>query len=269
MRLYLTFILLAVTLNARAYKPEPEYWIRPDSLGLTYVEKRLTTPDKAELLSWFLPTPVSKPLGKTLLIAYAGTGNMANCVYYANAFLKAGFDVVLFDYRGFGHSSTFTVNPDQLYYNEYVTDMLTAVRAAKKEFPKNKVGILSFSMSTIMATLVAQREPVDFIIAEGFVQNPQAIAAFWKRQGNRIIILPEGVRSYAETIRNVKCPMLLIAGTEDLITTSASSKAVVAQRSNRQLLTFKGDHLQATQVWKIKEFADGYVKRIKEFVVKV
>jgi len=114
MRLYPLLFFYFLALTTKAYKPEPEYWTRPDSLGLKYVEKQLTTPDKAQLLSWLLPTTSSKPLKKTLIIAYAATGNMANCVYYANEFLKAGFDVVLFDYRGFGHSSAFEVDPQTL-----------------------------------------------------------------------------------------------------------------------------------------------------------
>lgn len=269
MRLYhfLFFCLLALT--TKGYKPEPEYWTRPDSLGLTYVEKRLITPDKAQLLSWLLPTSSPKPLKKTLIIAYAATGNMANCVYYANEFLKAGFDVVLFDYRGFGHSSTFAIDPKRFYYNEFVTDFQTAIKAAKTQFPTNQVGVLSFSLSTLLATLAYQQEPFDFMIGEGYVSDPIAITSYWKRVANREFTLPSGVEAYPNATRKMKCPLLLLAGTKDEITPLSTSQAVVAQRPNRILLTYKGDHLQGTTVWKEREFADGYVRRIKEFAEKI
>ena len=237
--------------------------------GLKYVEKRLITPDGAQLLSWLLPTPVAKPLGKTLVIAYPGTGNMANSVYYANAFLKAGFDVVLFDYRGFGHSSKFAVNPDLLYHNEFITDLQTALKAAKVQFPGNKVGIWAYSMSTILATFVAATEPVDFLIAEGYVRDPSAVVAFWKKDSDRTLLLHKQTANYAEMINRVSSPMLLIAGTKDPITPVSDAQIVAAQRSNRILLTYEGDHLQATDAWKEKEFADGYVRRVKEFVNKL
>lgn len=261
------FCFLIAT-DAKAYKPEPEYWIRPDSLGLKYIEKTLTTPDNAQLLSWLLPTPVAQPLRKTLVIAYAGTGNMANSVYYANAFLKAGFDVVLFDYRGFGHSSKFDVKPDRLYHSEFVTDLQTAIKAAKAQFPKNKTGVLSFSMSTILATLANRQEPIDFLIGEGYVNSPESIVQFWRKDSNSIITLPEQTVNYSQAVSQVKCPMLLIAGTEDPITPLSAARSVVAQRSNRRLLTYKGDHLEAAKVWQEKEFADGYVRRIRDFVVR-
>ena len=161
----LLVLLLLVAPLANALPPERNYYITPDSLNLHYVQKTLVTPDKAKLLSWMMTTKSTKPLRTTLIIAYpASGGNMANNLHYADAFLKSGFDVVLFDYRGFGHSSNFTINPDYLYYNEYVTDMETAIIAAKKKFPKNRLGILSFSAGTILATLAVQNQPVDFLI---------------------------------------------------------------------------------------------------------
>lgn len=265
MRLTLLFIFCCLTLTSRAFKPEPEYWIRPDSLGLKYVEKRLVTPDKAQLLSWLLPTSATKPLKKTLIIAYAATGNMANCVYYADAFLKAGFDVVLFDYRGFGHSSTFEVDSKRFYYDEFVTDLQTAIKAAKTQFPGNKVGVLSFSISTLLATLAYQQVPFDFLIGDGYVSDPAAIVAYWKREANREFILPNSATTYSSAVRKIRCPMLLIGGTKDEITSLSSSQQVIAQDSHRSLLTYEGDHLQATQVWKEQVFADGYVRRIRDF----
>lgn len=269
MRLYHLLFFCFLALTTKAYKPEPEYWTRPDSLGLNYLEKRLTTPDKAQILMWLLPTPSPKPLKKTLIIAYAATGNMANCVYYANAFLKAGFDVVLFDYRGFGHSSPFEVDPKRFYYNEFVTDFQTAIKAAKTQFPTNQVGVLSFSISTLLATLAYQQEPFDFMIGEGYVSDPMALTAYWKRVANQEFTLPSGAESYTHATRKLKCYLLLLAGTKDEITPLATSQAVVAQRPNRRLLTYKGDHLQGTAVWKEREFADGYVRRIKEFAERI
>lgn len=181
MNRYLLFVFVLVAQIANALPPERDYWITPDSLGLSYVQKTLVAPDKAELLSWMMTTKAAKPLRTTLIIAYpASGGNMANNLHYANAFLKAGFDVVLFDYRGFGHSSAFKTDPAHLYYNEYVTDMQTAIAAARKQFPNNKLGILGFSASTILATLAVPEQPVDFIVGEGYVSDPQRIVDFWK-----------------------------------------------------------------------------------------
>lgn len=254
-----------------ALPPEHDYYITPDSLGLSYVQKMLATPDGAQLLSWMLTTKSAKPLKTTLIIAYpASGGNMANNLYYADAFLKAGFDVVLFDYRGFGHSSNFTIDPDYLYYNEYVTDMETAIMATKKQFPNNRLGVLSFSASTILATLAVQNQPVDFLIGEGYVRDPQRIIDFWRKEDpTRQLILPAGSNAHMEATRRVKCPMLLMTGTKDDVTPPSDVQAVAAMRPNRKVLLYDGYHLEGTNKWKEKEFADGYVRRIRQFVASL
>ncbi|MPR31801.1 alpha/beta hydrolase [Salmonirosea aquatica] len=268
-RLLLAFFFFVPSI-ASALPPEREYWITPDSLGLDYVQKELVTPDGARLLSWSLPTKSSEPLHKTLLITNATTGNMANMLHYAKAFLAAGFDVVLFDYRGFGHSSDFPKDPAYLYYNEYVTDMETAIVAAKKQFPENQLGILSFSASTILATLAVQKRPVDFIIGEGYVRDPSRIIEIWKVMDPSLkLVLPAGAEGYVQATRRIPCPMLLMTGTQDDITPPADVRAVADMRPNRTFLLYEGHHLQATIVWEENEFADGYVRRIREFVTSL
>lgn len=269
-RSILIFLLLVSPL-VNALPPEREYYITPDSLGLSFVQKTLVTPDNAKLLSWMLTTKSVKPLKTTLIIAYpASGGNMANNLYYSDAFLKAGFNVVLFDYRGFGHSSDFTINSEYLYYNEYVTDMVTAILAARKQFPKNRLGILSFSASTILASLAVQDKPVDFLIGEGYVRDPQRIIDFWKKEDPaHRLILPQGANAYVEATRRINCPMLLMTGTKDDITPPADVQTVAAMRPNRRVLLYDGYHLEGTDKWKEKEFADGYVRRIRQFVTSL
>lgn len=244
----LLILLLLVAPLANALPPERNYYITPDSLGLSYVQKTLVTLDKVELLSWMMTTKSTKPLRTTLIIAYpASGGNMANNLYYADAFLKAGFDVVLFDYRGFGHSSNFTIDPDYLYYNEHITDVETAIMAVKKQFPNNRLGILSFSASTILATLAVQNQPVDFLIGEGYVRDPQRIVDFWRKEDpTRQLMLPERSNAYVEATHRVKCPMLIMTGTKDDITPPADVWAVAAMRPNRKVLLYDGYHLEGT-----------------------
>lgn len=267
MKAILLLLFLSSIQAANALPPERSYWITPDSLGLRYVSNRLITPDGAELQSWMLSTKAAEPLKATLIIVYAGTGNMANSVYYADAFLKAGFDIALFDYRGFGHSSDFAIDPAYLYYNEYITDLKTAIVAAKKQFPENSFGVLSFSMSTILATLAAKDQPIDFLVGEGYIRDPQLIVDFWKKEdpGHRLV-LPKGADTYVKATQRISCPMLLLTGTKDDVTPPSDVRAVAALRPNRKVILYNGHHLEGTEAWKEKEFADGYVRRIREFV---
>ncbi|WP_020607568.1 hypothetical protein [Spirosoma spitsbergense] len=44
MKTYVLFSFLLVAQVANAFPPDRDYWITPDSLGLTYVQKELVTP---------------------------------------------------------------------------------------------------------------------------------------------------------------------------------------------------------------------------------
>jgi predicted alpha/beta hydrolase len=75
------------------------------------------------------------------------------CRKYGRRFTQNGFDIWVYDYRGFGKSDDFKINVDQLYYTEFVNDLSAVVDSAMAARPKNKIGLYGFSMGTIISTL--------------------------------------------------------------------------------------------------------------------
>jgi len=63
--------------------------------------------------------------------------------------------------------------------------------------------------------------------------------------------------------------MLLMTGTKDDVTPPSDVRAVAAMRPNRKLLLYDGYHLEGTEKWKENQFADGYVRRIRQFVTSL
>lgn len=261
------FLLCLLFLPALGFavKPERHYYLRPDSLNLPFRETRLRTPDGAELLSWILPSNAPKPLKTTLVFAYGDAGNMGSTLFLAKALLGAGFDLLLFDYRGFGHSSAFPMDSTRLFYNEFATDLDTALRAARREFPANRLGVWSFSMGTIVATICLRKRLVDFLIADNYVKSPVGAVAFYKSIG-RTVTLPPDSEQYPALTRRLTCPILFFGGTDDDVTPLANAQTVAAQRPNRRVVTYRGWHGEATKALTRKTYADGYVAEIVRFV---
>lgn len=262
--------LLLSTASAWAIKPLATYWARPDTLGLNYQDLTLTTPDHVQLAAWLVAPVAGAPAQNTTIVVAGGdSGNMASNIYTAAA-LAAGYQVLLFDYRGFGHSDAFAINQNYLYYPEFTTDLRTALAAARQRAPQQRVGVLGFSMGTIMGAEVAATAPCDFLLTVGYVASPQAVSAYYRRiRPERPVLLPDAAAAYGQVAPKVSCPWLLIAGTTDKATPLADSQAVArAARAGqrRKALAIKGDHQASMLAFAAGKPSVPYVKAVSRFL---
>lgn len=272
--LVLLCVLLSASQTAWALKPDRVYQQTPDSLGLVYKAKVLTTADGYAINTWTIAPSAAADKHTTIVLAYQDFGNMSYFLNQANALSRAGYQVVTFDYRGFGHSADFSLNSSQLYYAEFAEDLRTVVRAARQQFPKQRLGVLSLSMGTIVAATVAAEGKLDFLVGEGFVTNLQALVSRVKQAKNKDVLLPAAASSYARVLPRVKCPLLVFAASKDTFTPAADSVQLVAQRPRtRELAQFEGGHLEGFYVLSgqpvtSETYGQLYVERISTFLNK-
>lgn len=270
LRVSLLCLFLLQAALAWALKPSRDWAATPDSVGLTYQTLTLATPDHAQLATWVIePAALAPDQHTTLVLAYGDAGNMGNWVHQARALAGAGYRVYLFDYRGFGHSSDFVIDPSHLYYHEFALDLAAVLADAKRRYPQSRTGILGFSMGTILGAEVAAAHRCDFFLAEGYVGSPQAVVASVLKNKHKQLSLPTEAAHYARLAPRINCPWLLIAGTQDVNTPLADSAAVVqaARRGQRrQLVPFAGEHSAGFYTLSDKEFGDLYVGAIRRFL---
>ena len=91
-------------LNALLYFPATELRLSPGDAGLAFTEVAVRTDDGEQLGAWWIPTGARPVLGHVLLF-HGNAGNIGDRLGHALALTEAGFDVFLFDYRGFGAST--------------------------------------------------------------------------------------------------------------------------------------------------------------------
>jgi len=267
----LCLLLLLQTASAWALKPVATYWAKPDTLGLKYQDLTLTTPDHVHLAAWLIAPQAGAPAQNTTIVMAGGdSGNMASLIFPAAALAAAGYQVLLFDYRGFGHSDAFAINQDYLYYPEFTTDLRTALTEARRRAPRQRVGVLGFSMGTIAASEAAAATRCDFLLTVGYIASPQDIAAYYQRtRPERPVLLPAAAAAYGQVAPRVKCPWLFIAGTEDKVTTLADSQAVARaarRRQRREVLPIKGDHMGSMLVFSNDEASVPHVQAVQRFL---
>ena len=95
-------------LNSLLYLPERELLETPADRGLGYRELSLRTEDGERLHGWWVEASAER-LG-SILLCHGNGGNVGDRVRHAQLLSRAGFDVLLFDYRGYGRS---TGKPDE------------------------------------------------------------------------------------------------------------------------------------------------------------
>nr|WP_299203916.1 alpha/beta fold hydrolase [uncultured Brumimicrobium sp.] len=250
-------------------KPDSTYHSTPDALGLIYQTNRIATSDsKAELNSWMVKADSNIENGTTLILCYGDSGNMSYWLNQAGILSQVGYDVLLFDYRGFGNSSSFAIDPDQLYYDEFATDLKTVISWAKRNLQFKNLGVISFSMGTIVSTIALQTEKVDFLIGEGFVLDPMEIKNKVLKLKGKEIILPGSSDGYLQMVSNLKLPILLFSGIKDEFTTTMDSEKVINMSENRTLVKFEGNHLEGFTKLSGKYYGEGYLESINHFLVK-
>lgn len=224
--------------------------------------------DGYSINTWVIKPTAGKDKKITLVLTYADSGNMSYWLYHIKALTDNGFTVVAYDYRGFGKSSDFEINPLNLYYNEFATDLVAVLGWTKKNIKGNKTGVLAFSMGTIVATLALQDEKVDFLIGEGYVYEPNTYASKIKLLKDRDIVLPKGADRYSAKLKKIKCNMLLVAGEKDKFTTIEDSIKIAQQRNNRATLTHSGNHTEGFITMTQDSFGDLYINELTKFTQK-
>jgi pimeloyl-ACP methyl ester carboxylesterase len=247
MRILLLCLALLAAGPALAIKPVATYWARPDTLGLKYQDLTLTTPDHVHLAAWLIaPTATAPDQHTTVVVAGGDAGNMASNIFTAATLAAAGYQVLLFDYRGFGHSDAFAINQNNLYYPEFATDTRAALAEARRRSSHQRVGLMGFSMGSLVGSEAAATTNCDFLVTVAYVASPQNVVSYYQRvRPERPVYLPAEAATYSRVAPKVNCPWLFIGGTEDKATTLTDTMAVARaarRRQRREVLPIPGDH---------------------------
>ncbi|HYY22533.1 MAG TPA: alpha/beta fold hydrolase [Thermoleophilaceae bacterium] len=94
--------MLRPLLHSLLYFPARELAQTPDQAGLDYRELALATDDGERLHGWWVGARAAR-VGH-MLLCHGNAGNVGDRVTHAALLTAVGFDVLLFDYRGYGRS---------------------------------------------------------------------------------------------------------------------------------------------------------------------
>jgi dipeptidyl aminopeptidase/acylaminoacyl peptidase len=137
----------------------------PFETGVRWQDVVVTAEDGSAMAGWLLLRSESAP---AVLACGGYRGRRADLLGISSALWRAGFNVLLFDYRGHGDSSAAASRPAPVTvgYRE-LADARAALGVLRERFPGSRLGVIGFSMGAAIALMVAAREPgVGAVVAD-------------------------------------------------------------------------------------------------------
>ncbi|MEY2987794.1 MAG: hypothetical protein RJB13_1315 [Pseudomonadota bacterium] len=144
--------LIASGCNSLFYYPDALKYTLPEQLSEKFDDFRIPVGSQGETLhAWHLHSPVKSKKG--LIVHFHGNAqNMSAHVQFVWWFLQEGYDLLTFDYRGYGQSDG---KPSRENSVEDATAVLSAARQIAKEGP---IFIVGQSLGGAIAVAALQRQ---------------------------------------------------------------------------------------------------------------
>lgn len=183
------FILLTVSFSSFALNPSRQYAVVPSDYGLDYKEVSIAATDGVKLNAWiFIPSAPSK---KYVVISDDGNGNMADNLEVVGQFLSLGYNVITYDYRGYGKSDSFHINQNFFIYSQFAKDLQGVLDYLRKTYSPGFCDLYGIGIGAGLSIgLGCTSTQVRRIIADGSYTSLEQAKKELKEKRNQDVLLP-------------------------------------------------------------------------------
>ncbi|MEU4601156.1 alpha/beta hydrolase [Nocardia sp. NPDC023988] len=219
-------------LNALVYHPERHLAQTPAALGLDYRDLHMRTADGIDLHGWFVRAEHPRA---HILYAHGNAGTIGDRVSIIALLVAAGFDVLAFDYRGFGHS---TGAPDE--HGTYLD--ARAARTALLEQPEvdpARVVYLGKSLGGgVLLELAGEYPPAGMVLMSTFSGMRDAARSVYPFLPAPLV--PDAYPNLRR-ISALRAPVLMMHGEHDeLLPLRHAERLYAAANEPKQLIVVPG-----------------------------
>lgn len=272
MKTVLLLVALFSGLIAQALNPQRTYAVRPSDYGLNYEEITIITSDSVHLKGWLYKP--SEPSSKMIILSDDGDGNMADLIEIATSFTSIGYNVLTYDYRGYGESDDFTINNSFYIYTQFERDLTGAIDYVRKYHSKcRSIALYGQGIGGAMS-LAAAANRSDFIgkvIADSPYSTLEDVKAAIKETSGADVLLPLGFDKlkmepvYALEAKGASLNgILIIYGKDDPVYNDKMIKRISKLRAG---ITQTYEVKDATKATTFSIDKEKYFRTIKEFLI--
>jgi uncharacterized protein len=220
-------------LSAQVLAPFAFDFATPADIGIRAEDVWIPNAFGNKLRAWYFPVDGAE---HSIVICMGNTGNIACMLQYAKIFVSGGFNVLMFDYQGFGRSegsaSVLSLIGDASAAFDYMVN--------ERHQPAETIGLFGVSLGSIIAMSTAADKGAGAVATEDLFLPSRHVDSFEKHfrddplirfaiQGIRTAILPQV--DPLQTVTRLNCPLFLLHGEHDhLLPPSATME--IAQASS-------------------------------------
>lgn len=243
------FLLFAILVSSFSFAQFDDKFYQPNKkfvpvTGVKFSEFSIPV-EKDTLVGLFL-----KPEGKskaTILFFQGAGGNPTSYLEITKPLVKAGYQVMMIGFRGYGKSSGTpthqNIQQDAQKFLDYAL--------AQPEVKKQKIIVYGASMGTQVATNLTTNNPVKIhaLVLDGTISSFTDLAVHFAPAQESLIRQVPFPYSAEEDIKAINIPKLFIHSKEDKMVPYAQAEKVFANAAApKDFLNYSGDHLAAMKI---------------------
>jgi len=197
--------------------------------------------DGTRLHGWFFPGEL-KPETVTVIYFHGNGGNISNLDWVGQRFAQRGFNVLLFDYRGYGASEGELGGESDLYADG---DAAVAFVLNEKKVPTKRIVLYGQSLGTAVVADLASRQDFAALIIESGLSSASSVARTalpWLPTW--LHFLGKNRFESARKLGSIRTPVLITHGDPDPVIPTDEARTLFANANEpKKLLIFPGaDH---------------------------
>ena len=237
------------------YFPSREYHSTPADVGLEFEDLTLSTSDGLGISAWYVPR---QKANGTVIFCHGNAGNMADRLFVIQLFHKLGYNLLMFDYRGYGGSEG---RPDEEGTYLDAAAAWDYVAEIKKE-PPSRIALVGRSLGGAVAIDLALRHPPGALVVEATFTSLADVGRL------HYPLLPVGwLLRYRydslDKVPHLTCPKQFYHGREDgLIPIENGRRLFEAAAAPKEFIETPGDHNSAGFAW-ASEYTDGLAEFLR------
>ncbi|MFH1320347.1 MAG: alpha/beta fold hydrolase [Bacteroidota bacterium] len=238
--LILVFAILGITLCITLYNIQEKLIFHPEILPQDYQfdfeqqfeELYYDVDEKVKINALHFKADSTKG---AVLYFHGNAGSLKGWGYIAEDFTRNGYDLLIFDYRGFGKSTGKITNEEGLH-----NDAEIIYKKLLKDYPEEDIVIYGRSIGTgIAVKLASENSPKMLILETPYFSLPD-LAKYHMPYIPHSLALKYTFKTYL-WITKVKCPVHIFHGTEDrIVPYNSSIRLLNLLENNIALTTIKG-----------------------------
>ena len=195
--------------NFFVFHPQTDFDMTPDQTGLKYESINFQANDGTKLHGWFFPLREKSPV---ILFCHGNAGNISHRLGNIQKLLSYGFQVFIYDYRGFGKSKG-SPSRKGLYLDGLAAyDFLVK----KRGISPDRIILFGRSLGAAVATEIAVQREANRLILESAFTSTKAMAQTMPLFVLLSPFLPAHYNNL-EKINHITTPKLIIHGNRDEI----------------------------------------------------